>query len=380
MSVLKCLTLIIQGILFDDNLFNGYKWHSFISEFLVKLTTFNFHLRSADKMKYLSETVKSILASYTFPWWLSDKKWFVAVDPDTSSLMTIPHFAPAQRNDPCCPFKTTAPDCNWFYSCVNQMDLSQIFLPPSLEKHYHYLIKLSIKGVVTVGFIENLETYIDLQHVRHFKIDSMIDIQDQLLLQTLARFIMKITHLVTIDIVSCHLLQYLVFPLASVEEFNASRCCLTTRILNPYQDIFAMTVRPICLHFPNLKFINILCNSSVIMRYLINHLVHLEMAIFNLDCIVCQQDWYSDGRQTPVETQPFPGRVCYFDSLWFSKYTRLQPDDFECRRTVDRSLNTSHRFPVVFSCQIVLWINSDIHKKHNNIPIRHHLRKKCSTS
>lgn len=124
-------------------------------------------------MDYYCDYIESILFSFASTWWLLENKWFVSFNSDTSSLMTIPYFAPIERNKlDSFPFRSTAFDSSWFYSNVTRIDLNLYLQWPSFEKHYRYITTISLGEKINVDCIKNLRTYVDFKHVRHLKIGT----------------------------------------------------------------------------------------------------------------------------------------------------------------------------------------------------------------
>jgi hypothetical protein len=83
MPRLKHLELESRG---NNDLIDGQRWESLISH----LITFNFHF-------YLPSSIidTNILNSFRSPFWLEQKRWFVAFDDQQSAIFTVPRFAPS---------------------------------------------------------------------------------------------------------------------------------------------------------------------------------------------------------------------------------------------------------------------------------------------
>jgi hypothetical protein len=225
--------------------------------------------------------------------------------------MTIPDFAPIkQENLDYFPFHSTSPGFNWFYSYITHINVCSLLQCSSPKKRYHCVTKLSFGKNVTVDCIENLRTYVDLQHVRHFEVSLHHNINNKLLLlSTLARFITEMTHLSTVDMQNCDLVQYLPSRADSVEELILSSNFPSKLNLSSHYYSELIAKNHVCRNFPRLKSINISCGSSWIICYLINHLNRLEKATFSIRCLVLYEVPGADDFECTKAMPPFHGEL-----------------------------------------------------------------------
>ncbi|CAF4866379.1 unnamed protein product, partial [Rotaria sp. Silwood2] len=114
---LQQLELIIETYV-DYEFFNANQWEKFIVEHFPKLTTFNFKFSA-------SFIEREIIDRFRSPFWLN-KHWFVAFDPHSQTLFTVPHFASTKTSS-----SITSVSSDWttlpleqhiiFYDRVNQL-------------------------------------------------------------------------------------------------------------------------------------------------------------------------------------------------------------------------------------------------------------------
>jgi hypothetical protein len=159
LSQLPCLKYLELKARAKDDIANGYQWEVLTNS----LITFNF------KFSVSSVDISSHLSSFCTPFWLEEKRWFVAYQ--NQSLFSIPHFAPhdIDISEPLGIF-STAPNITYLYNHVNK-----IIIKTAEIKHNHYFTHvqtLKLERGCTIS-LKTIQSIIDLNHVEHLIVSSV---------------------------------------------------------------------------------------------------------------------------------------------------------------------------------------------------------------
>jgi hypothetical protein len=175
---LKHLELDVSG---DADLVDGQRWQTLTSGLL----TFNFMFR------HLPMLESPDLDSFRSPFWLEEKRWFVAYK--ENSLFSVPYFVNTLTNEgfqpPIC---STAPDASIFYECITQLTLSES--PVNSHHRFTRVKTLELDFHIPLSI---LQKSVDLNRVQHLILSSSTK---DLLLEPLLN---EMFHLYQISINGC---------------------------------------------------------------------------------------------------------------------------------------------------------------------------------
>jgi hypothetical protein len=115
----------------DIDLCNGNRWKSFILKELPHLTIFYFTFKLSS-MSFLPWIIKNILCSYSTSFWLKEKRWFIAIEPERHLIYSVPRFS---REDTIAVFRPP----NLFMSLDNSILYNHINPHSVYKESIHHL-------------------------------------------------------------------------------------------------------------------------------------------------------------------------------------------------------------------------------------------------
>jgi hypothetical protein len=77
----------------DLDLCDGYQWELFILDKLSYLKTFYFKFQLKSSVTLYSIGIQNILRSYSSPFWLNEKRWFIAIEWAQRLVYSVPRFS-----------------------------------------------------------------------------------------------------------------------------------------------------------------------------------------------------------------------------------------------------------------------------------------------
>ena len=151
---LKHFNLKTKGV---RDLFDGNRWKVLANSFY----TFNFHFDAQYRL------VESILKSFCTPFWLEEKRWFVAYD--DYSLFSIPHFAP-NHIDISQPSRiySTVPDHKFLYDYVNRITMKTTAI-----RHCHYFTGVKTLELECSISLKAIASIMNLSSIKYLKVLSL---------------------------------------------------------------------------------------------------------------------------------------------------------------------------------------------------------------
>jgi hypothetical protein len=113
--------------------------------------------------------IETILDSFRTPFWIHDKKWFVACT--WERLFSVTHFSQISADTSFrLPLYSTIPDETVFFDKI-----SNFILNDSQKIHHGYFRNVKTLEIQSLSLFEDLSTFIDLNHVENLIISSPIN-------------------------------------------------------------------------------------------------------------------------------------------------------------------------------------------------------------
>ena len=116
LSRLRHLEIEARG---DLDVCDGSQWEFFISTSLSCLRTFNFKIQLKPTIILNIVGIQQLLSSFTSSFWLTEKRWFMAIEWEQRLIYSVPRFS-CESTDPNFrpPIHCTAPDETIFYDHI----------------------------------------------------------------------------------------------------------------------------------------------------------------------------------------------------------------------------------------------------------------------
>ncbi|CAF4433231.1 unnamed protein product [Rotaria socialis] len=292
------LTLNVRGS--AENLANGYLWET--SSTIIRLRTFHFIIEfDHHPLIDQSELVDEIFRSFSTPFWLDIKKWYIFIT--THGIYTISCYDEQAFILPTFPPLSTSPDYKWFYSKTKRIKLDNNILLKNLNKFYN-LERLDLSDEHLLSSIDNINQFIHLRHlVIHKNISNKI----------LGDMLLHNPHINHLTISQNNFNQ--LFPFKTIRYLHIQN---TIKIKNRTQ------IKQISKIFPSIRRLFIHVSSMRLIYQIINGFQHLDNGVFE-----CQE------------------KIQFMLPEWLKGNTRLKHNT--CSFTWRREQN-----------KFLLWINDSI--------------------
>lgn len=249
------LTLNIRGLAHD--LADGFRWETCSS--ITPLNKFNFIIELIEPLMNETESIDEIFRSFSTPFWLEIKKWYVAVT--AYSIYTISCFDEQSFISPNSLPLTTSPNYHWFYSKTKHIkvdnDTSLVHL-----KDFHHLERLDLSEEQLLLSIPNINQF---AHLRRLIIRQ--NASNSILGDILAQN-PQINYL-TISLNNFNQL----FPLENVHYLH---------IENTIKIVHRSQIKYLCRIFPSIKRLFISVNSPRLICHIINGFQNLGNVVLHL--------------------------------------------------------------------------------------------------
>ena len=184
----------------DLDVGDGSQWESFICASLPHLRTFDFKFQLKPTITLNIAGIQNLLSSFSSPFWLMEKRWFIAIEWEQRLIYSVPRFS-CESTDPNFrpPIRCTAPDETIFYDHITAL---AVWGQPT-----HRFARVQELWLIDNPGELDLEATIDINWVqRMVVVASKADLSPT----TLVDLIQKMPHLTDI--------QFLDLPTSFVEE------------------------------------------------------------------------------------------------------------------------------------------------------------------
>ncbi|CAF1934510.1 unnamed protein product [Rotaria magnacalcarata] len=297
------LTLNVRGL--AENLANGYLWETCSA--IIRLRTFHFIIEFDNHpLIDQSELVDEIFRSFSTPFWLDVKKWYIFIT--THGIYTTSCYDEQAFILPTFPPLSTSPDCNWFYSKTKRIQLDDNILLKNLNKFYN-LEQLDLSDEHLLSSIDNINQFIHLRHlIIHENISNKI----------LGDILLHNPHINHLTISQNNFNQ--LFPFKTIRYLHIQN---TIKIKNRTQ------IKQLSRIFPSIRRLFMHVSSMRLIYRIINSFQHLDNGVFE-----CQE------------------KIQFMLPEWLKENTRLKHNT--CSFTWRREQN-----------KFLLWINDSI---ESNVP------------
>jgi hypothetical protein len=147
-------------ITISDDIADGHRWQILASS----LITFNFKFNAS----YFH--VKRTLDSFRTPFWLEEKRWYVACQ--DAYLYSVPHFAPVYISIPSnSSTASTAPDYTIIYDRINKITVEVV--PTDNNYRFTQVKTLQLRCSIT---LEILDSFVYLNQIEYLSVSSLDDL------------------------------------------------------------------------------------------------------------------------------------------------------------------------------------------------------------
>lgn len=170
----------------DSDLCHGQRWEHFIQNSLVHLTIFNFKFQiKSTVMFHIGGVSQVLLRSFSTPFWLEEKQWYIAIEWQLRLLYSVPRFAIESADSnfrP--PLHSTVPNKNIFYDHI-----SALAVWGELSHRFNFVEELWLVSNPTMDILSQV---VDLTRIKRLICSSS---DGELSLETFAQLLEQSVHL-----------------------------------------------------------------------------------------------------------------------------------------------------------------------------------------